>query len=102
MIGVVGGLLLWLRIPATILNSRFIHVGNGKYGSKIGLLVLLILPLFSLLGGINQDEFHADDETERVRLEEERKKKAVNTQICYAIGESILVLGLMLAGGLFW
>lgn len=101
MVGIAGGLIIWLRVPSVMLNNRFIHVGNGKYGSKIGMLILLILPFFSLFAGMEKDEIHTDDETERTRLGEETKRATVNTQICYAIAESILVLGLMFAGILF-
>lgn len=96
MVGIVGGLIIWFRIPDGILNNRLIHVGNGKYGSKIGLLILLVLPVFSIFSGIKKDEIHTEDDDERVELEEEMKRATINTQICYAICESALVLILML------
>lgn len=101
VVGILGGLIVWFRVPSMISNSLFLHVGNGKYGSKIGMLILLILPLSSLLVGREQNEIHVDNENERARLERERKISTVKTQICYAIGEAILVLGLMIAGILF-
>lgn len=99
-VGIAGGLIIWLRVPSMIANNGFLHVGNGQLGSKIGLLILLPFPLLSLLAGKGQDAIHGSDETERTRLEDERKRATVRTQICYAIGEVIVVLGLMLAGTL--
>lgn len=101
MVGIVGGLIIWFMVPSTIANSRFLHVGNGKYGSKIGMLIFLIIPLSSLLIGKAQDEIHAEDESERARLERERNISTIKAQICCAVCEAILVLGLMIAGILF-
>lgn len=94
-VGIIGGLIIWNAVPWVISNNRLMHVGNGQYGSKIGLLILLVLPLLSFLASMEQEEIHTDDETERARLEEETKKAVVNKQICLAIGESITVWFLM-------
>lgn len=101
MVGIVGGLIIWLNIPSMILNNSLIHVGNGKFGSKIGMLSILILPLLCLIFSTDQSEIHTDDEAERARLETEMRKATVNIQICHAIVETIIVLGVMSAGMLF-
>lgn len=101
MAGIAGGLIIWCRIPGTISNNPLVHVGNSMKGSKIGLLILLVLPLLSLFAGIRQEEIHTDDEAECARLEEGMHRAAVKAQICFAVGESVLVLALMLAAILF-
>ncbi len=101
--GILGGLILWLGIPSTILNNRLVHVGNGKYGLKIGLLSLLVLPLLCFLEEISiwRDEIHTNDEAERAKLVEERKKAIIRTEICLAICLSIVEWGSMFAALLF-
>lgn len=103
IVGILGGLILWLGIPSTILNNRLVHVGNGKYGLKIGLLSLLVLPLLCFLEGISkwQDEIHTNDETERAKLEEEKKKAIISREICLAICLCIVEWGSMSAALLF-
>ncbi len=88
-------------VPSIIQNNRLVHAGNGQYGFKIGLLILLIVPLFALLPGNEYGEIHTDDETERTKVEEEMKRATLNRQVCIAIGCSIVLLGSMLAAILF-
>lgn len=99
--GMAGGLIIWFGITGMISNNHLVHVGNSITGSKKGLLILLVLPLFSLFAGNRQEEIHTDDETECTRLKEGRQRAVVKTQICFAAGESALVLALMLAAVLF-
>lgn len=99
--GIAGGLILWLGVPSIIQNNRLVHAGNGQYGFKLGLLILLIVPLFALLPGNEHDEIHTDDEAERTKVEEEMKRATLNRQVCIAIGCSIVLLGSMLAAILF-
>ena len=44
VIGIVLAFILWLHIPAFIENNSLVHVGNGKYGSKLGFLLLMPIP----------------------------------------------------------
>ena len=37
---------MWNVIPWVISNNRLVHVRNGQYGSKIGLLLLPALTFF--------------------------------------------------------
>lgn len=99
--GIAGGLILWLGVPSIIQNNRLVHAGNGQYGFKLGLLILLIVPLFALLPGNEYGEIHTDDKTERTKVEEEMKRATLNRQVCIAIGCSIVLLGSMLVAILF-
>ena len=51
VVGIALAFVIWLQIPSVIENNAWFHVGNGKYGSKLGALLLLFLPafLFSLV-----------------------------------------------------
>ncbi len=95
--GIAGGLIIWLGVPDMILNNRLVHVGNGRYGSKIGMLIILGLPLFSLFPYTVQEEIHSDDEAERAKLEEEAQRANVSTQISLGIFRAIVVWFIMFA-----
>ena len=97
VLGIVIPFAIWLLIPAFIENNGLVHVGNGRYGSKIGFLLFLGIPLFALIppqsGSLIPDEdgeeIHTDDSVERERLKDERARHAAKTQIVFAAVESI-------------
>lgn len=49
VLGIVIAFAIWLLIPAFIENNGLVHVGNGRYGSKIGFLLFLGIPMFALI-----------------------------------------------------
>lgn len=93
-IGIFGGFIIWLFVPAAIKNSALIHVGNGELGSKWGLLVLLPLPLFTLICSKEDVAFHGDDE----EVKRVARTKIYRNQMVIAICMAILVIGLMALG----
>ena len=48
LLGIVISFIMWLFLPDSFRNTSFFHVGTGEHGSKWGVLLVLILPLFSL------------------------------------------------------
>lgn len=96
LVGIVLAFVIWLSIPATIENNRLVHVGNGKYGNKLGVLVLLGLPFFALIPIRPYEEIHAEDPDERAKIAEERERESAKAQILHALGESLAACGGML------
>lgn len=102
LVGVAVGFLLWYLLPDFFTNTAFFHVGNGKYGSKYGALILLLLPTVAFIPTDNSiEEVHTDDLEERAKLEAENRKKLLKLQVGYAIAMSILVWLLMGGAVLF-
>lgn len=81
--------IIWSYIPAIIKNNPTVHVGNGKYGPRVGFLLLTLLPLLGLIthGGSkwNDEEIHTDDATEKAQIETERKTETLKNQILLSI-----------------
>lgn len=86
--------IIWSFIPEIIKNNPIVHVGNGKYGPRVGFLLLTLLPLLGLIahGGSNWDneEIHTDDAREKARIEVERKTETFKKQILLSIALFIL------------
>lgn len=97
-VGIVGGFIVWKFVPAVITNTSMYHVGNGKYGSKIGMLILLLFPLFSLCFRPEIPEFHGDDEELMARETEISRQKAYSSGMVLALVMSALVIVLMVLG----
>lgn len=55
--GIVAAFIIWLFIPWVIENNRLVHVGNGRFGSKIGFLLILGFPLFGLIPHRPEEEW---------------------------------------------
>lgn len=71
-----GGFLLWLQLPATVV-LHFNQSGRAdSWGNKVFLLVVFLLPLWSLIpwGKMNLPELHVDCEESRQELEEAKRK----------------------------
>lgn len=91
LVGIVGSFLIWLFVPSIIRNDAFMHVGNGPYGSKIGCLLVLILPLFAFLQDKGELESHGEDEAHDHAV----RKRAAVTQLIRAIVLSGIALAAM-------
>ena len=89
--------VLWLMAPDVFQNSRFVHVGNGAYGHKIGALLVLLMPFMGFLPGNTKEEFHTDNEEEKIQMECDWNIKEKRAQILYAIcGDLVGVMVMIL------
>ena len=82
--------ILWLYIPPIIENNRPVHVGNGKYGSRLGFLLMALFPLLGLIPQKSKllwegEEIHTDDAKERAGIVEERKMESLKVQILLTV-----------------
>lgn len=101
---ILGGMLIsfciWQQLPDVISNNALYHVGNGKTGSKTGMLLIALIPLIGFVPCRTNEEIHTKDETERAELQEKADKRAEKTQLAVALfcgGIACLVM----LGGLF-
>ena len=84
-------------ISVNFQNSRFVHVGNGAYGHKIGALLVLLMPFMGFLPGNTKEEFHTDNEEEKIQMECDWNIKEKRAQILYAIcGDLVGVMAMIL------
>lgn len=88
----IGGLIVWFFMPGFVKNTGAIHVGNGEYGSKIGLLLALLLPLFALIPNTQKDEIHTEDPVEKAAILEGQLAKERKMQIAVAVLEFLIVV----------
>ncbi len=95
LLGIVGGFIIWLFVPAFIKNNAMFHVGNGTYGTKWGLLLLLPLPLCALLHQNDTQEYHGSDLEFQMQNEETETRKTLLTQILTSLFCSLVVIVLM-------
>lgn len=98
LIGMIGGFVIWLFVPDTIRNSALFHVGNGSEGSKIFLLLLLPLPLFSLFFQCQSIEYHGKDEEYAAKEQEKSDRVQMLFSLITAFLLSAVVISLMLIG----
>lgn len=92
IVGIVVGILIWRYIPDTFRNSSFFHVGNGKYGSKYGVLIILLIQLFAFIPYDNSiEEIHTADPEYRAELEEKRTRRILEMQIIKAISMALVI-----------
>ncbi len=97
IVGIVLAFLLWLHMPAFIENNSLVHVGNGKYGSKLGFLLLMPIPLIALIPQKPGEEIHTEDAEERAKIENEWETHSKEIQIAYAIsGVAIACFGMII------
>lgn len=96
-LGIVVGFVIWCFLPKYFQNTNMFHVGNDEYGSKYGVLLLLLLPLFTFLPtDYSSVEVHTNDPEERAKLEAENRKKSLEIQAFRAIGYALLIIVLMI------
>lgn len=100
VIGILICFCIWLFLPDVINNNALYHVGNGKYGSKIGALLILLIPLFGFCPSGTNEEIHSTDPIERAELQEKFNKRAEETQLVVSLFCSMIACLVML-GGLF-
>jgi len=91
---------IWLFLPDVINNNALYHVGNGKYGSKLGMLLIVLIPLFGFIPCRTDEEIHSNDSLERAELQEKYDKRAEETQLAVALFCNGIACLVML-GGLF-
>ena len=99
--GIVAAFIIWLFIPWVIENNRMVHVGNGRFGSKIGFLLILGFPLFGLIPQRPEEEIHTDDPIERARIEEEWEKASAKIQIILTAAEGLTACFVMFLAVVF-
>ena len=100
VIGMLISFCIWLCWSDVINNNALYHVGNGKNGSKMGALLIVLIPLFGLCLSGEKEEIHSKDSMERAELQEEIDKKAEKIQLYVTVFCSIVACLVML-GGLF-
>ena len=93
-------LWIWSAIPDVIDNNALYHVGNGKSGSKVGMLLIVLIPLFGFIPCRTGEEIHSADEAERAELQEKYDKRSEEIQLTVALFCSGIACLVML-GGLF-
>lgn len=92
--GVVIGLAMWWLLPDMIKNSSTFHVGTGEYGSKYGILLILLLQLFAFIPYNKNDvEIHTEDPEERKQLEMKKEKRTLEIQVIMAILMAVIICG---------
>lgn len=92
IVGIVIGILIWRYIPDTFRNSSFFHVGNGEYGSKYGVLIILLIQLFAFIPYDNSiEEIHTMDPEYRAELEEKRTRRILEIQIIKAVSMALVI-----------
>ena len=100
VIGMLISFCIWLFCSDVINNNALYHVGNGKYGSKIGALLIVLIPLFGFIPCRTDEENHSEDPMERAELQEKIDKRAEESQLYVALFCS-MVACLVMLGGLF-
>lgn len=76
-------------------NSTFFHFGTGEYGTKLGALFLLFLPLFALIPNKDENKVHTDDSVERDKLVEEFALREAKRQVMIAFFLGVTVIAIM-------
>ncbi len=98
IIGMLISFVIWLFLPDVLNNNALFHVGNGKYGSKLGALLLVLIPLFGFIPGRMDEEIHTKDSKERVELQEKYDRKSEEIQLAVALLCSVAACCAMLCG----
>ncbi len=96
--GIIAGFIIWLDVPSVFKNTYLLHVGNSEYGSKMGMLLLLPLPLFALCFRANTGEFHGDDKDLISREKEQADKGQMLAGMLTALVLAAVVICLMVSG----
>lgn len=95
LLGIGISFVLWIFLPDTFRNTSFFHVGTGEYGSKWGVLLVLVFPLFSLCFREKQIPFHGGDE-EFFKAEQEASDRVqMQCGMIMALALSLLSIALV-------
>jgi len=84
VVGILISFFIWLSWPDVINNNALYHVGNGKYGSKMGALLILLIPLVGFCPSGLNEEIHSTDQIERAKLQERLDKRAETIRLYVA------------------
>ena len=98
IIGMLISFVIWLLLPDVINNNALFHVGNGKYGSKLGALLVVLIPLFGFITRGMSEEIHTKDSMERAELKEKFDKRSEEIQLAVSLFCSIAACLVMLCG----
>ena len=90
--------IIWLFIPDVIKNNAFFHVGNGKYGSKMGALLVVLIPLFGFIPHRVDEEIYTKDPKERAELQEKLDRRSEEIQLAVSLFCSLISCFVMLCG----
>lgn len=101
IIGMLISFVIWLLLPDVIKNNALFHVGNGKYGSKLGALLLVLIPLFGFIPSRMGEEIHTKDSMERGELKEKLDRKSEEIQLAVSLLCSVAACLAMLCGLVF-
>lgn len=86
---IIGGFILWICMPWDV---PIYHTGNTYYeGSKLPLLIFVLLPFLSFLSRAPEIELHGDS-PESKEIERQELKKWILTKIYIAVFLAIVVL----------
>ena len=91
--GIIAGFIIWLFVLATIKNSSILHVGNGEYGTKWGMLLALPLSLFSYFFHREKLDFYGTDE----ELKKEEQEKSDIHQIRMGLITAVVMAGIVIS-----
>lgn len=86
---IIGGFICWIYIPSETAIHYDISFSPDAYGNKIYLLLLLILPLFSLFPFVSE-EYHVVSEENMNKLRKNTRTNAI-IQLILAIILSLIV-----------
>ncbi len=96
IVGIIAGFVIWIFVPFTIKNSSILHVGNGEYGTKWGMLLALPLPLFSYFFHRKRLDFYGTDEELKKEEQEKSDMHQIRMGLITAVVMAGIVIGLML------
>jgi hypothetical protein len=85
----IGGFICWIFIPNQVAIHYDLTFSPDAYGSKIILLFVFILPLFSLIP-LGLPEYHIESEQTKEQLRNKNRANAI-IQLILAIILSIIV-----------
>ena len=87
---IIGGFICWINIPSETAIHYDITFSPDAYGNKIYLLIIFILPLFSLFPFVSEEEYHVESEENMNKLRKNARTNAI-IQLIFAIILSLIV-----------
>ena len=96
--GILISFCIWLFLPNAIKNNALYHVGNGKYGSKTGMLLIALIPLFGFIPCRTGEEIYTENPVEQSELQETSDKRAEEIQLAIALFCTVMACLVMLGG----
>jgi uncharacterized membrane protein len=96
IVTIIGGFICWFFIPEITAIHYDITFTPKAYGSKNFLLLLLILPLFSLIP-LGSSEYHVESEENNEKLNKQVKANAVIQLILAIVLSAYVWISLLLS-----